>query len=585
MKRYTTLVVNILITTTIFSGAVLASNFVSADESVVDEINISVPVSCSMSGSGMTSHNAEITNGTYQANISTTTLHAFCNDSEGFAIYAAGYTGDAVGETNSNKLVGASTNTMIETGLATSTGNPDVSNWAMKLAITQDSGDTTGTNACTIDSAPNTSGGADASFGDYHVVSNEYTKVAHKNSGTDMMAVSGGVKLTTTYAAYISKTQPADTYSGKVIYTLVHPSSAAPLSREQVGVTYDANGSTFAGGGTTNRVVYTNSPMHIATTPLIAKTANIGDDGTQNGSYTTGNTLTPITATGASKMKVVVHYGLSNGAYLSIIEGDYDGSGAISYVNYLTGPRTGEATYVFNGDAVTFRMDAYSTPTSTDGQDYGYYAEVYPIYATEQTGSEPSAEYTITLPEEGTYVQTTDWYGSWYADINNQHYDFMNEAEVTEFLNNNIVALGGMDIDLYRGLTFAEAYTRASKTQDGGYYKQQDLNNGMCQTIAITQNQTVKDVRDNNTYMVGKLKDGRCWMLNSLALDPTDVATATNMSADNTNASAEAITNYLNGGSSATGWSSVAVLNKTSSWTGGIVHILSHGLIIRVRMF
>ena len=194
---------------------------------------------------------------------------------------------------------------------------------------------------------------------------------------------------------------------------------------------------------------------------------------------------------------------------------------------------------------------------------------MYPIYATEQTGSEPSAEYTITLPEEGTYGQTTDWYGSWYADINNQHYDFMNEAEVTEFLNNNIVALGGMDIDLYRGLTFAEAYTRASKTQDGGYYKQQDLNNDMCQTVAITQNQTVKDVRDDNTYMIGRLKDGRCWMLDNLALDPTDVATATNMSADNTNASAEAITNYLNGGSSMTGWSSVAVLNKTSSWTSG----------------
>ena len=181
----------------------------------------------------MTSHNADIQNGTYTANIGTTTLHAFCNDNEGLAIYAAGYTGNEVGGTNSNKLVGtsASGNAAIITGLATTTGSPDVSNWAMKLAISQDSGDTTGTNALVIDSAPNISGGANASFSQYHTVPNEYVKVAHKNAATDMTQTTGGVKLTTTYAAYISKTQPADTYSGQVIYTLVHPAShAAPVA-------------------------------------------------------------------------------------------------------------------------------------------------------------------------------------------------------------------------------------------------------------------------------------------------------------------------------------------------------------------
>ena len=240
MKKNATLIaVGIPIITTIFAGAILASNYVSADD-IVDEIDITVPVSCSMSGTGMTSHNANISNGTYQANIGTATLHAFCNDSEGFAIYATGYTGYEIGATNSNKLVGAATNTTIETGLATTTGNPDISNWAMKLAITQDSGDTTGTNAYTIDSAPNTSGGSDATFSQYHVVPNEYTKVAHKNSATDMTANTGGVKLTTTYAAYISKTQPADTYTGQVIYTLVHPASANAEGCNPSGTTISA---------------------------------------------------------------------------------------------------------------------------------------------------------------------------------------------------------------------------------------------------------------------------------------------------------------------------------------------------------
>ena len=238
-------------------GTMLTSNIVSADnDSVVDQINITVPVSCTMSGTGMDSHSTEIENGLYKNNIGTTTLHAFCNDNEGFSIYTAGYTGNEIGGTNSNKLVGssASSNATIDSGLATSSSNPDVSNWAMKLTMTQDSGDTTGTNASTIDSAPNVANPSQAepstpsaSFSNYHIVPNEYTKVAHKDSATDMTPTTGGVKLTTTYAAYISKTQAADTYSGQVIYTLVHPSSAgAPgsISCNPNGTTIGTNPST-----------------------------------------------------------------------------------------------------------------------------------------------------------------------------------------------------------------------------------------------------------------------------------------------------------------------------------------------------
>ena len=241
-------------------GLILSSSIVSAtNDSVVDQVNITVPVSCTMTGTGMNTHNAEIANGTYTPNIGTTTLHAFCNDNEGFAIYATGYTGNTIGETSSNKLVGtnASSNSTIESGIATSAGNPDISNWAMKLTATGDSGDITGTNAFTIDSAPNVAlpseaepGATSASFSDYHMVPNEYVKVAHKNSNTDMTASTGGVKLTTTYAAYISKTQPADTYSGQVIYTLVHPQDETPASPQASTpgkITYHANSSKALG--------------------------------------------------------------------------------------------------------------------------------------------------------------------------------------------------------------------------------------------------------------------------------------------------------------------------------------------------
>ena len=110
---------------TILTGTILASTYVSADDnSTVDQISITVPMSCTMSGTGMDSHNTNINNGTYTPNIGTTTIHVFCNDNAGFAIYAAGYTGDEIGGENSNKLVGtsASGNAAIESGLATSAG-------------------------------------------------------------------------------------------------------------------------------------------------------------------------------------------------------------------------------------------------------------------------------------------------------------------------------------------------------------------------------------------------------------------------------------------------------------------------------
>ena len=203
-------------------GALLSSGIVFADDDAsVDDVSIVVPTACTLSGTGTGTHTATINPGQYVADIGTTTLKALCNDANGFAIYATGYTGNTIGETNSNKLVGQNTNELVPTGIGTS-GN---SQWAMKLTTNPNA-----TYPITIGSAPNTSGGADASFSVYHTVPNEYTKVAYRTAATDVGTVAIGSTLTTAYAANISSTQMADTYSGKVIYTLVHPNNApAPV--------------------------------------------------------------------------------------------------------------------------------------------------------------------------------------------------------------------------------------------------------------------------------------------------------------------------------------------------------------------
>ena len=126
-----------MLTLTLYLGAILSSHTVSAEggnTDIVDQINITVPVSCTMSGTGQNTHNAEINNGQYDSNIGTTTLKAFCNDNEGFSIYAVGYTNNEIGK---NVLTSSTLGQAhdIVTGTALS-GN--TSNWAMKLATVSD---------------------------------------------------------------------------------------------------------------------------------------------------------------------------------------------------------------------------------------------------------------------------------------------------------------------------------------------------------------------------------------------------------------------------------------------------------------
>ena len=220
-----------LVLTVISSGAVLMSIPVSADD-VIDDFTININVSCTLFNNVGTPHTAEVPNGTYRADIGTTTIKAYCNDTNGFSIYAIGYTGEGYGV---NTLVGTnvSTNT-IATGTATS---GQTSNWAMKLAAVS------GTYTPTILN----------SYDSYHAVPTTFEKVATYTSATDVgttMANASGSSLTTTYAAYVSYTQTADTYVGKVKYTLVHPNTEVPLqpqTTEAGKICYYPNGSNVEG--------------------------------------------------------------------------------------------------------------------------------------------------------------------------------------------------------------------------------------------------------------------------------------------------------------------------------------------------
>ena len=230
------IITGILVSVTVLASAFLSATKVSADETKVSKTaSVTVPDACTMTGTGMNSHTAEIANGNYVSEIGSTTLKIICNDGGGFSVYAIGFTGDAYEGEDHTKLIGTSTGQKIVTGTATGAGSSDVSNWAMKVGT-----DSSATYPLTLDN----------SFDSYHAVSDTYTKVAYRNSGTDIGLSATGSELTTTYAAYVSRTQSADTYDGKVKYTLVHPATGIPpqpVACPSGKICYNPNGGNVIG--------------------------------------------------------------------------------------------------------------------------------------------------------------------------------------------------------------------------------------------------------------------------------------------------------------------------------------------------
>ena len=212
---------------------ILVNHSASATTDVVDRAMIGVPPSCTMRGSGMNSHNAEIPNGTINSAIGETNVNVFCNDDAGYAIYAIGYTDDTDGKTvlTSSSLGSGSD---IATGTLTSGGN---SQWAMKLS-TQTS--PTPAYPVTIQN----------SFDSFHAVPSEYTLVAKRTTGTDVGTNATGSNFKTTYQVYVSSSQLAGTYVGQVKYTLVHPNTT-PIPKSTMldeGPTVCAKMKTLAAG-------------------------------------------------------------------------------------------------------------------------------------------------------------------------------------------------------------------------------------------------------------------------------------------------------------------------------------------------
>ena len=199
-------------------GLVMASARTAATTDFSDDVSITVQSSCTLGGTVDTAHATNLQLDTFSGDdgIGQTTLTAFCNDYNGFSIYAIGYTSNTYGNTN---LIGANTSLTIPTGVYTE--GDTTSKWSMKVSKVTDS---TAYNPANM-SITN-------SYDSWHVIPATYAQVAeyHANTGASHTDATLGGKVTTTYSAYSSAGQTADTYEGQVKYTIVHPYNAAAPS-------------------------------------------------------------------------------------------------------------------------------------------------------------------------------------------------------------------------------------------------------------------------------------------------------------------------------------------------------------------
>lgn len=231
----------------LFGLSLHASATISNSEADIITLNLST--SCTLSSTLINEHTINLNGGQYGTDIGNTKVNAYCNDNNGYSIYAIGYSGNVDG--NTDLISNISNDYNIHTGIYSSS---TASSWGMKLTP----GNGTGMDPTTGDTISITPPTIVNGYNNYNVVPSIYTLVAKRESGTSMTTdtTASGSYFNTTYDIYASSVQPAGTYVGKVKYLMTHPNTNAPNTINDIDAAFamagkqkvyqDENGSYYA---------------------------------------------------------------------------------------------------------------------------------------------------------------------------------------------------------------------------------------------------------------------------------------------------------------------------------------------------
>ena len=396
-------------------------------------------------------------------------------------------------------------------------------------------------------------------------------------------AQSNVANVTLNFAAKVDASQPTGTYATTLNFVAVTNNTNTALT-----INYNGNGLHFGNdpSNVVNVVTYDATTTYYPVSQY-AHSYNFDDGNDTPVSYSYNEmTVNPVEFSGANSLKVDLKYGLNhyldgfidNPDYLFVLNGYYTEdsygiadlynvmfnvcyqdiscakermafrdvdllevySGAAS-ANDFTAPA--EVNFGVNGDSVTFVL-------------YGNYGEegngAYGYYATVQGDANDFAVLNDKTVLSGTYavpVSSSDIieFLGWSEDPMATVPTYRNEGDVKARLE---AVNGDAPVTLYA------VYLQTD-------IEMQELTPSLC-TAAGTY---VYDNRDNKIYLVRRLPDNRCWMLDNLALDLSDSNIQQELSITNTNADDHSLQCLISGEYNGSRCSSPYATARAANWS------------------
>ena len=500
----------------VFSGNALATT--TAD----DTTTITIRPSCSMTATVTSEHTATMMGGTYSGTsdypngIGATTIQTFCNDANGYAIYAIGYTNNEEGNTVLKGGTGLTSSDDIVTGTATSgSGDNDVSNWAMKLTAVP------GIYAPTIMNG----------FGSFSEVPSSYTEVAKLDRPTDLAASTNiGSTITTTYAAYISNAQPAGTYTGQVKYVLVHPDYNVPSARimQNIAEWEDELLPEVQVTAVDNRdnTEYTVAKLKDGNIWMLDDLALGSDSVTTLTSADTNMSASswdlPASVSTDFHSFTTAQINSTNKNTTQPLAMEQSGtSGAGVYYNYCAATA---GTYCYANDAGVNNATDDICPKGWRMPTGGSNGEFQALRNKYNSGGSFATAFRASL--SGLfYNSSADSQGSlnvfWSSSIYDGGRMYSMRVSNSEILPQN---------DSNRSYGFAVRCIRETLAM------QDATTSDLAELMPIIgDTKKLRDNRDNTEYIIGKLADGNYWMLDNLALDPATMKSGVVIDSSNSN--------------------------------------------------
>ena len=552
-KKYF-LPVGILLAVTILSAFILTSSVSLADTEKQADATVTVSSACTMFRDSTTPHITSANPNSYTENIGTTRLKTICNDKDGYAIYAIGYSNDTDGDTN---MYGEESGEIIPTG----TASGDVSNWSMKL--TKDTNSYNPENLTIV-----------SPYNNYAAVPSVQTKVASFAGATD---TTEGSVVETTYAIRVSSSQMADTYTGQVKYTMVHPADG--IVPDMMAI-QDVTKATCS---TTPTKVYDVRDNEIYTIQKLADgncwmLENLRlDPETLNTTITTSNTNmdpnTPFTLP-ESDSEIFGQFNLNGFLTPGIMTSfkdeekthrEYTGKVGVFY-NYCA---ASAGTICSEDNYASAKYDicpkGWRMPT---GGSSGEYKGLYVAYNSNPIlFMEAMKDILSGLYSGGSHSGFTS--GMYWTSSNNNEYRRMyslNTEDIPQY-DSIYVDADYSAPERINGLTIRCIAYDAEPEPEKIYIQDVTLN------TCSTEPMTVYDRRDEQEYTIQKLADGNCWLLDNLRLDSTSVSL--NDLIGNTNASATTLGYFKNGGGTSSdnyAKNGVAIWNSGEDYSSPLVH-------------